>query len=345
MPLLKYAFHQQRSLIVFTTIMLVLTIAVGLFKGASPGDFLFLLLSIKMFAMMTLSFFGVMFFIVYGVAVFENIRDGAGLRGVERRFSRKIDNTINLQMLVMGAVGIVPLILTAWVLSVGKSLIPYMTTYHWDPLFIHWDHLIHLGHYPHEWIMPIVERFHLTGFFNFIYLSWFAAIFGCNGYALFCDKNRERRAAYLWTNVIAWMLIGVVLATVFASVGPIYFHDFYPDLASPYAGLLEHLRAMFDAGVDLNVVRMSPTLLELVRNDRVVDLNGISAMPSMHVAISWLIVLYMFSLNRIMGWLAVIFFILIQIGSVYLAWHYAIDGYASVLLVTAIWFSCRAVIK
>lgn len=340
MTLLKDAFRQQRSLIAFTFIALVVTIAVGLIKGAAPGEFLFLLSSLKMFALMTLSFFGALIFVLYGQSVFENIRAGQGMRGVERRFNQKIDPYLTPQTLVMGAVGMMPLIMTGWVLSVGKSLIPYMTSYQWDPLFMEWDRIVHFGFYPHELIMPLIERLHLSGFFNFVYLSWFAAMFGCNGYVLFCERNRARRSQYLWTNVISWMLIGVVLATVFASVGPVYLHHFYPDLNNPYDGLRDHLRTVHNSGVELNVVRMSPVLLELVQNDRVVDMNGISAMPSMHVAISWLIVLYMFAVNRLMGWLAVLFFVLIQIGSVCLAWHYAIDGYAAVILVTAIWWVC-----
>ena len=345
MTLLKDAFHQHRGLIAFTLIALVITIAAGLIKGAAVSDFLFLLASIKMFALMTLSFFGALIFVIYAVSVFENMRGGVGLRGVERRFSEKLDPFINPQSLIMGAVGMIPLIMTGWVLSVGKSLIPYITTYHWDPIFMEWDKMIHFGTYPHEFILPFIERWNLSWFFNFAYLAWFAAMFGCNGYALFCDRNRERRSQYLWVNVISWMLIGVVLATAFASVGPVYLHHFYPNLDNPYDALREHLLAVHNSGVELNVVRMSPVLLDLVQNTRVVDLNGISAMPSMHVAISWLIVLYMFAVNRIMGWLAFIFFILIQIGSVYLAWHYAIDGYASVILVTAIWFAYGAIKK
>jgi hypothetical protein len=220
-----------------------------------------------------------------------------------------------------------------------------MTSYHWDPAFMEWDRMIHFGVYPHELIMPFIERWNLAGFFNFAYLIWFVAMFGCNGYALFCDKNRVRRSQYLWTHIISWMVIGVILATVFASVGPVYLHHFYPDLANPYEGLLAYLRGVHDSGVQLNVVRMSPVLLELVENDRVVDLNGISAMPSMHVAIAWLLVLYMFAVNRIMGWLAVLFFILIQIGSVCLAWHYAIDGYAAAILVTLIWWLTGRIIN
>ena len=46
-----------------------------------------------------------------------------------------------------------------------------------------------------------------------------------------------------------------------------------------------------------------------------------------------------FPLLRVTGWLYVL---CIQLGSVVLAWHYAIDGYVSALLTLAVWkLLCR----
>ena len=66
--------------------------------------------------------------------------------------------------------------------------------------------------------------------------------------------------------------------------------------------------------------------------------GGISAMPSMHVAMAFLFFLVARRASRILGAILFIYFLLILIGSVHLAWHYAIDGYFSVVATLLIWF-------
>jgi len=65
--------------------------------------------------------------------------------------------------------------------------------------------------------------------------------------------------------------------------------------------------------------------------------SGISAMPSMHVAVAVLMALAMHRVNRWVGVAFWAFALIIQIGSVHLAWHYAIDGYVAAVMVVAIW--------
>lgn len=338
MPLLKHAFHQQRGLIIFTLAAFLTALVVALVNGAEPRDLAIQLFGLKMIGMMLLVFFCVLFAAVYATTLFQNFRQGRGLRGVDRCFNDAIAPYLTAHNLAMGFIGLTPLVLINFTVSIGKSLIPVLGVYRWDPLMADWDRVLHFGHYPHEWVLGWIESWHLSGVMNFFYLAWFLLVFISNGYALFCDRDYTRRMRYLWSVAVTWIGLGVVLATIFASVGPVYFNAFYPGLDNPYDALLDHLHAVQQSGIDLNVIQMSPVLLEMVQNDRVLNLNGISAMPSMHVAIAWLITLYAFSVKRWAGMMALFFFIMIQIGSVYLSWHYAIDGYASVILVSIIWW-------
>jgi membrane-associated phospholipid phosphatase len=67
--------------------------------------------------------------------------------------------------------------------------------------------------------------------------------------------------------------------------------------------------------------------------------NGISAMPSMHVGTSVLFATLGFaSGKRWLGWLLTGFASLIMIGSVHLTWHYAIDGYAGAVIAIFGWW-------
>lgn len=66
--------------------------------------------------------------------------------------------------------------------------------------------------------------------------------------------------------------------------------------------------------------------------------GGISAMPSMHVSMAFLFVLLGWRVHRLIGVLALLYCIAIQIGAVHLGWHYAIDGYVSMAATGAIWW-------
>jgi hypothetical protein len=69
--------------------------------------------------------------------------------------------------------------------------------------------------------------------------------------------------------------------------------------------------------------------------------SGISAMPSMHVAIALWIAMVVRSLLprlQILGWA---YFVIILVGSVHLGWHYAVDGIVASALVPLVWIMAR----
>lgn len=58
----------------------------------------------------------------------------------------------------------------------------------------------------------------------------------------------------------------------------------------------------------------------------------------MHVAIAVLIACASWQLNRRLGWVMILFALLIWIGSIHLAWHYAVDGLSALPLALGIWW-------
>lgn len=60
-------------------------------------------------------------------------------------------------------------------------------------------------------------------------------------------------------------------------------------------------------------------------------------MPSMHVAMAFLFWLAMRRISRLHGNVFLGFFFVTWIGSVHLAYHYAVDGIVAVIAVWAIW--------
>ena len=69
--------------------------------------------------------------------------------------------------------------------------------------------------------------------------------------------------------------------------------------------------------------------------------RGISAMPSMHVSLAFLFFLAARRINRAMGVLFGFYAAVILIGSVHLAYHYAIDGYLSIVTTLLLWGAFR----
>jgi membrane-associated phospholipid phosphatase len=69
--------------------------------------------------------------------------------------------------------------------------------------------------------------------------------------------------------------------------------------------------------------------------------GGISAMPSVHLSMATLFVWLAFEVRKWLGWVFVGYLALIQIGSVILGWHYAVDGYLGILLASMIWLCVR----
>ena len=58
----------------------------------------------------------------------------------------------------------------------------------------------------------------------------------------------------------------------------------------------------------------------------------------MHVSISVLMALAAWRFHRAFGIAMTLFALFIQIGSVHLAWHYAIDGYLAAAVTVALWW-------
>ena len=150
---------------------------------------------------------------------------------------------------------------------------------------------------------------------------------------------------FMWTYMILWLVLGSICAVLFSSVGPVFFHDFYPQQPDIYKPLTEHLSTIFAGRFDSGYLQELKILLNWVRNSFVLDLNSISAMPSMHVAVAWLLFLYWSSVHRWMGVLAGLFFLVIALGSVYFGFHYAIDGYFAIVIVSLIWWGVGKLVR
>lgn len=224
---------------------------------------------------------------------------------------------------------------------VSKSLIPFANPPYrmkWDFDFAAWDKALHFGFYPHEFIMPAIDGFGLGVAIDRIYFLWMPAMLAVLWYCIFGDASARRRLRFLWTYFLSWAVIGTVMATWLSSVGPLFLDEYFRGEGPQYDALLGRVEALHrESGLYTELARRA--LLKWSRNDSMIDANAISAMPSMHIAVCWLMALYLRDFGLWPFVAGALFCLVILAGSVYLGFHYAIDGYVAIAVVSVIWLA------
>ena len=132
-------------------------------------------------------------------------------------------------------------------------------------------------------------------------------------------------------------MVGTLLATPLSSAGPCYYTRVFGE-PGPYAGLMAYLGSLHE-GPGLIALQIQENLWTYYTGRAVLPLNGISAMPSMHVAGALLFALAGWRASRALGLLLAGYAVLILVGSVHLAWHYAVDGYVAAAVTAFLWWA------
>lgn len=336
------AWKEYRWLLAFLLTVMFGQLAFAIGQGATVSLFLTIagqLLQFKI--LLIIGFFGATVLALF-IRAFIRARKTGGK--TIPLFDQAVGDFFTWPRMVRGFVGLQAYFVIVLIIALGKSLIPYVQPYSWDLAISVLDFKIHGGQYPYELFSYWFKSVNFFAFFNFVYTMWFGVMFGVNAWVLFCEPEKRMRQHFMWAVSIAWVILGIGAASCFSSVGPIYFGHYYPEIANPYMGLMDILRHIHEQH-ELNVMKVAGMLLALMEDNEVLGVNGISAMPSMHVAVTVLITLYAFSRSRIAGIISATYTICIMIGSVVLAWHYALDGYVSIVAVLFIWFGVGAVVN
>lgn len=146
-------------------------------------------------------------------------------------------------------------------------------------------------------------------------------------------SDRKRGARYLLAHALMLIICGTVLATALSSVGPIFYDRIYG--GDRFADLAATMRSLGDA---TDTWQTSNYLFLAYRSGQLYLGSGISAMPSIHVAVTALNAFFLASFNRWLGIIAWGFFAAIAFMSVETGWHYVSDGVLSFIVVSAIWY-------
>jgi hypothetical protein len=216
-----------------------------------------------------------------------------------------------------------------------KLNIPIFNPFSWDSALMQADAVLHFGYHPWQWLQPVLGQAPITFLININYNLWFVVMWTMWMVFAFSERTSETRTRFFFTFFALWVIGGGLMAVYFSSAGPCFYGrlGLTPD---PYAELMAYLRSTNDI-MPIWAIPVQDVLWQSFVNKSL--LTGISGMPSMHNATALLFALAGFKINRIVGYLLLGHAILILLGSIHLAWHYAIDGYVAWALTLALWFA------
>ena len=179
-----------------------------------------------------------------------------------------------------------------------------------------------------------------TAVLQMCYNSWFALMWGSIIVCLLFVENVRAVLHYLLAFVLCWIIVGSLAAYFLASAGPCFYERVLGD--AYFQPLMSRLHEI-DASLNSIIPGMGLTSLDVQdmlwgwHTERHDGLGaGISAMPSVHVGLAFVMARGAFLLRPLYGKIMSVYVVLIWIGSVHLGWHYALDGAVALLLVAPI---------
>lgn len=232
-------------------------------------------------------------------------------------------------MLLLLPTLVLPVFMTGF--TVAKASFPFLTGFQWDGFWTEADALLFNGD-PWRVTHQLIGR-SASSWLALVYFVLWGVVLGMV-MPLYTLAAEPRRVIRAFTALMAtWFVVGVAGATAFSSAGPIFADLADPALGQHFAPLKRSLAGLLSPGDPIlstqQYLRQVFELREAFRG------AGISAMPSMHLgACSFMVILAWNSWWRIP---AILFWLLIWIGSVHFGYHYALDGLIAAPLAWICW--------
>jgi hypothetical protein len=226
---------------------------------------------------------------------------------------------------VAGALVLAPI--TASSFGAAKSALHFAVPFYLDVPLANFERALfgqdpwRISHSLLGWATPAIDR---------IYLAWLVVmLIGFN--LVLLSKPSALKTRSLIAYLVMWPTVGTIGSYLSSSAGPIFYHAIFGGSAfSDLIPALQHAKATGALSIYDHLWRSYAT------RDPAVG-GGISAMPSMHVALAcWLALTIRAGFPRFQ-WAGWAYLALIWIGSVHLGWHYVVDGFAGIVGAALVW--------
>ncbi len=215
-----------------------------------------------------------------------------------------------------------------------KVSVPLVNERLWDDVLWRLDRVLHLGFQPSIFWTALLDGTPLAPALATWYGWWIATMMF--GLGFFCAMPEgELRRRFMLSTVLLW-IVGAWIYTAVPAVGPVYvqpevwqgLESEMPGVASAQAMLWQNYQTML-GGRTAPLSRFNPT-------------RGVAALPSLHVGGHWLLMLWARRAAPPLFLPAAAATLLTFLGSIVTGWHYAVDGYAGILLAQgAYWAAWR----
>jgi hypothetical protein len=211
-----------------------------------------------------------------------------------------------------------------------------------DTLPFSWDHaiatlglMLHFGKPLWQWLA--IDSPPVTLGLEFIYAFWGVLLVAVPFSVCLRHPNCPKRTQFLVSHLLVLVLLGNVAAGFFMSAGP-FFQELHGRHHDRAAQLFNYLQRV-DSDGSFSAIAYQHYLWEAHLRGAAWFGTGISAFPSIHVAVAMLYVLFGWQFGRLARVASILFLVAIMVGSVHLGWHYSLDGYAGMAGATAIYFA------
>jgi hypothetical protein len=223
--------------------------------------------------------------------------------------------------------------------SVKNAFPLWWSGFPYDTVQADLDKILHFGRDPWLYLYAAGGNGFVRAIVEWNYnQGWFIVCFSALFWVAVTYEARAIRTRYFLCYALVWILVGNILAGFFLSAGPAFYGQVTGDV-SRFAGQLAFLGE--SGGGMHSAVRVQHYLWTFHERGEAGFGSGISAFPSMHVSLVTLNALFLLEFNRKAGLALFAYVALIVASSVYLAWHYAIDGYVAIILTVVIYMALR----
>jgi PAP2 superfamily len=212
-----------------------------------------------------------------------------------------------------------------------KTSLTFGVPFYAGPALAGIDRSLHLGTDPWQIVHVFSPWIDADAAVRVYTAIWFAPAMYFPVVLRLFDNDETRIERFVVLFAFAWIMLGNIGAITFMSEGPVFFDRV--NGGNTFAPMLTALEA---SGVRASAAGQTQQFLWNMHSSSALTAgSGISAFPSVHVAMVTVIAAYAVERVPILLIPAILIVATYQFLSIYLGWHYAVDGYASILGVLA----------